>query len=46
MKNLSNVETHKSEYECDRTLPATHPLNPTPACVILSPERSEGTEAK
>ncbi|MEQ8467593.1 hypothetical protein [Coleofasciculus sp. E1-EBD-02] len=39
MKNLSNVETHESEYECDRTLPATPHLNPTPNLVIG--ERSE-----
>ncbi|MEQ9234417.1 hypothetical protein [Coleofasciculus sp. E2-BRE-01] len=41
VKNLSNVETHESEYKCDRTLPATRHLNPTPNLVI-----GEHSEAK
>ncbi|MEQ9234418.1 hypothetical protein [Coleofasciculus sp. E2-BRE-01] len=41
MKNLSNVETYESEYECDRTLLATRHLNPTPNPVI-----GEHSEAK
>jgi len=37
VKNLSNVETHdltESDYERDRTLPATRHLNPTRGYVI------------
>jgi len=42
VKNLSNVETDESDYECDRTPPTTRPLHPTPNLVILNAaKRSE-----